>query len=373
VSPLVNVRDVMPGSAVASVRIEAAGAYELLIELSVVADRHGPRAADPDPERARWLDAVLDRASPAFLDAVERVGDRSGEVWLHLLGLAMETPRPRDAAGLLALVEATDPVELRRHLLGAYVPAWRKYVEPAVILAAAEGDRAAQARLETDGRYYAGRAGDALPILLGQNGRQTRRAVLDVLRRWYDESFAARERAVLASLDADASAARELASLVAPARLIEVVTAGFVYEPDPDCPSVLLIPHLAARPWLLLCQHRDTRLICYPARRHGREAREELADGLVRLGRALADEQRVRILTSLAGGARDLDELAAALGLARSTVHHHLGLLRAAKLISLQGNARRYRYGLRREAVGEANSLLAGLMSLPSNPAARSR
>ncbi len=366
----VNVRDVMPGRAAASVQVEAAGAYELLIELSVIADGLGMRA-DPDPERVRWLDTVLHRASPAFLSAVERVGDRSGEVWLHLLGLAIETPPPRSAAGLLEQVEATDPVELRRHLLGAYVPAWRKYVEPGVILAAAEGDRAAQARLLTDARYYAGRAGDALSVLLPLDARRTRRAVLDVLRGWCDESFAARERAVVASLDADASAARELAAMVTPVRLIEVLTAGFVYEPDPECPGLRLIPHLAARPWLLLCQHRDTRVICYPARRHGGAAREELTDGLVRLGRALADEQRVRILTSLAAGSMDLDELAAALGLARSTVHHHLGPLRAAKLVGFEGNARRYRYSLRREAVGEANALLAGLMSLPSTHAAR--
>lgn len=367
----VNVRDLTPGGGVADVRVEAAGAYELLIELSVIAERNGPRATDPDPERARWLHAVLDKASPALPRALDRVGDRSGEVWLHLLGLAIETPPPRDAAGLLALVEATDPVELRRHLLGAYVPAWRKYVEPAEILAAADGDRAAQARLLTDARYYAGRAADALSVLLPLDARQTRRVVLDVLRRWHDESFAARERAAVASLEADASAAERLASSVAPARLVEVLTSGYRYEPDPDCPRLLLIPHLAARPWLLLCQHRDTRVICYPARRQGRAARQELADGLVRLGRALADEQRVRILTSLAGGSMDLDELAAALGLARSTVHHHLALLRAANLVTLEGNARRHRYGLRREAAGEAGALLAGLMALPSIHAAR--
>jgi DNA-binding transcriptional ArsR family regulator len=67
----------------------------------------------------------------------------------------------------------------------------------------------------------------------------------------------------------------------------------------------------------------------------------------------------------------DLDELAAALGLARSTVHHHLALLRAANLVTLEGNARRYRYDLRREAAGEAGALLARLMALPSIHAAR--
>jgi DNA-binding transcriptional ArsR family regulator len=128
---------------------------------------------------------------------------------------------------------------------------------------------------------------------------------------------------------------------------------------------VLLVPHLAARPWLLLCQHRDTRIICHPARRRDRDERAATAEGLLRLGRALGDEQRQRILAALAGGPRDLDELAVTVGLSRSTVHHHMGLLRAAGLVALAGNARRYRYGLRREAVAEATALLASLLTTP--------
>jgi DNA-binding transcriptional ArsR family regulator len=128
---------------------------------------------------------------------------------------------------------------------------------------------------------------------------------------------------------------------------------------------VLLVPHLAARPWLLLCQHRDTRIICHPARGQDGDQRAATAEGLLRLGRALGDEQRQRILTALAGGPRDLDELAGAVGLSRSTVHHHMGLLRAAGLVRLAGNARRYRYGLRREAVAEATALLASVLTAP--------
>ena len=338
------VRDLVAGD-VAAVRVEAAGAYELLIELSALARR---------------------RASAGLREAIARVGDPSGEVWLHLLGLASETPAPRDAARLLAHLEATDPLELRRQLLGADVPAWRKYVEPAVILAAAEGDRAAQARLLADPRYYGGSARRALAVLLPLDPAETRRRLLAVLRGWHRESFAAREDAAVRLLGEDAGAAGELAASVPPLRLIELVTGGFAYEPEAECPRVLLIPHLAARPWLLLCQHRDTRLICYPARRPGAGDRTATAEGALRLGRALADEQRLRILDALAAGPRDLDQLAGTLGLARSTVHHHLALLRAAGLVSLRGNARRYRYGLRRDAVGEATTLLAALLTTPA-------
>ncbi|HEV2870816.1 MAG TPA: winged helix-turn-helix domain-containing protein, partial [Actinomycetota bacterium] len=252
-----------------------------------------------------------------------------------------------------------------RQLLGADVPAWRRLVPPEAIEAAAAGNRAAQARLLDHPRYYGGAARQALAVLLPLGPEETRRRLLEALGRWHEESFAAREPGLVELLAADAQATTELAATMAPARLIELVCGGFAYEPEPECPRVLLVPHLAARPWLLLCQHRDTRIICHPARGQDGDQRAATAEGLLRLGRALGDEQRQRILAALAGGPRDLDELAGAVGLSRSTVHHHMGLLRAAGLVRLAGNARRYRYGLRREAVAEATALLASVLTAP--------
>ena len=338
------IRDVTLRDPPLMVQAEAAGAYELLIELSAL-----PAERAPAGTRA----------------ALEGVGDRSGEVWLHLLGLATEAPEPRDAAALLTALEAADPLEVRRQLLGADVPAWRRLVSPEVIEAAAAGDRAAQRELLAHPRYYGGAAAQALAVLLPLGPEETRRRLLEAVGRWHEESFAAREAGLAELLAADARATTERAAGLDPARLIELVCGEFAYEPEPECPRVLLVPHLAARPWLLLCQHRDTRIICHPARHQDGDERAATAERLARLGRALGDEQRQRILTALAGGPRDLDELAGAVGLSRSTVHHHMGLLRAAGLVRLAGNARRYRYGLRPEAVGEATALLASVLTAP--------
>jgi DNA-binding transcriptional ArsR family regulator len=357
------IRDVTRRDPPAVVEAQAAGAYELLIELSVLT---GEGSAETlDPAAAGWLARSRGDASAGLRAALDRVGDRSGEVWLHLLGLAMDAPGPRDAAALLGHLEAADPLEVRRQLLGAEVPAWRRLVPPEVIGAAAAGDRAAQARLLEHPRYYGGAARQALAVLLPLGPEETRRRLLEALARWQEESFAARQAGLVELLAADALATRELAATMDPARLIELVCGGFAYEPEPECPRVLLVPHLAARPWLLLCQHRDTRIICHPARRQDRDQRAATAEGLLRLGRALGDTQRQRILAALAGGPLDLDELAEVVGLSRSTVHHHMGLLRAAGLVGLAGNARRYRYGLRRQAVAEATALLASLLTAP--------
>lgn len=234
-------------------------------------------------------------------------------------------------------------------------------------LAAAEGDRAAQARLLADRRYYAGSAGTALSVLMPLGARETKGRLLAVLRGWHERSFAARERSVTELLARDAAAKQALAGMVTPERLIELATGGYAYEREPECPRVLLAPHLAARPWLLLCQHRTTRLICYPAETPGGAG--EVHDRLLRLGRALGDEQRLRILAALAAGDSGLEALAAELDLARSTVHHHLALLRAAGLVGLRGNARRYLYRLRREAAGEVSAALATFLSSAGAPA----
>jgi DNA-binding transcriptional ArsR family regulator len=175
--------------------------------------------------------------------------------------------------------------------------------------------------------------------------------VLDVLERYEDELF---DPGVLAGLERDAAAKRQLG--LAADDLIELATGGYRYEPEPELGNVALVPHVAARPWLLLCQHERTRIICYPL-----PEPKELEERALSLGRALADEGRVRMLRRLAAGDATLIELAESAGLARSTAHHHLGYLRAAGLVTMHGNARAYWFTLRPDGLAEARRLLGEL------------
>ena len=292
-------------------------------------------------------------------------GDGSGELWLHLLGLALELPASLDAAGFVDAVAATEPVELRRHLVGVYVPSWREVAGVETVERAAAGDRAAAAELLANDRYYAGNAREALGPILPLSGAQTRRRVVARLRQFVDEVFAAQESDAVALLEEDARGQRALAGSLGGEALIAAATGGYVYEPEPEFARVVLIPHLAAAPWLLLCQHRDARLICYPAGREPPDIEEALTERALRLGRALADERRIRILRRLVAGDASLGELAEVAGLAKSTAHHHLSQLRAAGLVTMGGNARGYWYALRPEGLGEARAML-GELGAPS-------
>jgi DNA-binding transcriptional ArsR family regulator len=78
---------------------------------------------------------------------------------------------------------------------------------------------------------------------------------------------------------------------------------------------------------------------------------------LVRLHKALGDEKRLRMLKVLAQGPATLQELADAVGLAKSSAHHHTVILRSAGLVrvTLEENSR---YSLRREFIPEASAML---------------
>jgi len=337
-----------------AVEVRADPAFELLIGLSTL-------TAERPQERPSWLPIDLSGCSPKLRRAISEVGTAAGEVWLHLLGLALESPLG-SATEFVDAVARVDPLELRRHLVGVYVPSWRIVAGAESLERAAAGDREAISTLLAHDRYYAGRARQSLERLLPLTAAQTKRRIVTVLSRFADEVFAASASDVAAALNADAQAKRALAANLSADALISAAARGFVYEREPEAARVVLAPHLAARPWLLLCQHRDTRIICYPAE-EPLEAERDVQRRALMLGRALADEARVQIVRRLTAGDATLNELTELTGLAKSTAHHHLTQLRAAGLVVIRGNARSYRYTLREEALGESGTLLAELMS----------
>jgi DNA-binding transcriptional ArsR family regulator len=286
------------------------------------------------------------RSGPSFelLITLYAGAGPAGELWLHLLGLALESD------DLVGRVEELRPLELRRHLVGVFVPSWRRLVGADTLEQAARGDPAAARRLLAHPRYYAGRARASLQELLPLSARETKARILAELRSAPTPDTA--------MLDADAAAKRTLAEEADPLDVIEAACGGYRYEPEPDTDRVVLVPHLSGGRAVLLCQHRRTRIICYPAAVDEPTER----DRLLLVGRALGDPRRLAILERLRRGEASLDELSAEIGLARSTTHHHLAQLRAARLISFRGNAAGYFYMLDPDAFGAAAAALAGFV-----------
>lgn len=75
----------------------------------------------------------------------------------------------------------------------------------------------------------------------------------------------------------------------------------------------------------------------------------------LRLFKALADESRLKIVGLLAGSERNVQELAAALGLKEPTVSHHLAVLRAAGLAGMRTEGTIHWYRLDLDALRAAS------------------
>ena len=85
-------------------------------------------------------------------------------------------------------------------------------------------------------------------------------------------------------------------------------------------------------------------------------------DVLARVGRALADETRRRLLVILLEGPAYPAELGAGLGLGRSNISNHLACLRGCGLVTATQEGRRVRYELSSPRLAHA---LHDLVSLP--------
>lgn len=94
-------------------------------------------------------------------------------------------------------------------------------------------------------------------------------------------------------------------------------------------------------------------------------------DALARVGRALADDTRRRLLVAILEGHHYPAELATELGLAKTNVSNHLSCLRGCGLVVATPEGRRVRYELSDPRLAHALADLAGLVLLVDDPDCR--
>lgn len=349
-----RVMDLTGRATPSTVLVEAGPVPELLISLCAYAlpADHGTFESGPG-----WIEMIRTDVSPAFTAALDRIGPSSGKAWVNLIGLAMASSSWRAVPDFLQVVDSLSPMDARLYLLGYHVPAYQGGISRDVLRRAAEGDRRAIDVLIADSCYFGGEAGRTLEPLLRLDPERTKDLMVEVVTRWHTEVFASREEEALAILSRDADAKRALAGTVGSAELIESAS-GIEFVPRPDVARVYLIPQIAMRPWVLLCEHDDTRLFCYPVADESMGGDPDSPPSrLVRIHRALGDEKRIRLLKAVAASNPTLQELAESFDVPKSTLHHHMAILRTAGLIRVRSDDER-RYSVRYDVIPEASSLL---------------
>ena len=343
------------------VEIEARPAYEFLMTLCAFSEVEHHAEYEVGKE---WFDDIRKKASADLLALVEQFSFHSHEIWEHMIGLVYNTPLPRDVPAFIAHIEAIDPLELRLHMMGYYVREHCRVTSPEIIFQAAQGDIEAQRNLLKTSFPDDVEWQRTLRWLLSLEQVATKNLLLEIFRGWYDEVFRHKEEYIMPILERDVETKRALRLTHSAEQLIEMAT-GWEYVPEPGIRRVVLVPSYITRPWNSDAEMNDTVIFCYPVAEESISADKDVPPArLVKLAKALADERRLRILKKLASGSYTLQEMAEDLGVAKTTLHHHIITLRSAGLVRM--NLSDKRWSLRQYMVNNVGELLNTYLREPS-------
>ena len=319
-------------------------AYDFIFSLSGDA---GSTDDLPAPDRV-WLTDTRKALSPEIQTAIE--GLFESELAIHAGVLLIDRPDVRTAADVVALVEATTPIDLVRTLFSED----GHDAELASLIRRAIGGEAAALPLLSEKLPDWNRKGR---IELLQDPAIAKERILAVLRAW-QVPFSAIEPRIEAILQRDYEDRAGDRERLAPAELIETTTGGVRYLPEAGISRVILGPSYFSRPYNFLMAAHDWRFFGYPVADEALGPSDGLTPplALVRLHRALGDETRLRILKLLASRDLYLTEIAQLLDLSKPTIKHHMILLRSAGLVTITDAGAVMYYSLRPSRLDDASA-----------------
>ncbi|WP_419881608.1 helix-turn-helix domain-containing protein [Peribacillus sp. B-H-3] len=121
-----------------------------------------------------------------------------------------------------------------------------------------------------------------------------------------------------------------------PIEQIEQITNGIIYAPEPSVWKVKLVPHVSYRPWVLSIRSSETKIFFYPINEDCLLDTGVPSSHLIKGHKALGDDLRLRLLYQLVKGPLSLQDLSSQFNVSKTTLHHQLSLLRAAKFVKAE-------------------------------------
>ncbi|HSM02355.1 MAG TPA: metalloregulator ArsR/SmtB family transcription factor [Acidimicrobiia bacterium] len=307
---------------------------------------------------ADWFANLADRLHDETKAAIRTVG--CGGVWVALLGAVAELPDGSTVDDFIGHLQAMDPIELRARL----VQMKGEDGDADLLRAAAEGDADARDRLLDLPRFEDDEdLRDTIRELLEIAPEETTGRIVTALRLVQKDAFAEHEAEFRSVLERDNAARQSLAQRVSVERLVELTTNGISIERGGYRKPILLVPSIVGRPWVIFTETPEQLLMAYPVADEYMDADPDAPPNwLIRTYKALGDEKRLRILRILARGPAALHQLADELDTPKSTLHHHLMLLRTAGLVKVQigVEGKDKEYELREDLVPETAAVLHG-------------
>ncbi|MDT8860291.1 winged helix-turn-helix domain-containing protein [Alkalihalobacillus sp. MEB130] len=163
--------------------------------------------------------------------------------------------------------------------------------------------------------------------------------LIEVMTLWYETVIRPELERTNQILQTDYESKIQMKEKMSSEELVQWATGGVNYLPEPSVHKVLLIPQFVYRPWNIEADMEETKVFYYPVSNESISPNDKYMPNtfLVQKHKALGDEIRLRIVKLLAESDRSLQELTEQLNMNKTTIHHHLKTLRAAKLVEMNG------------------------------------
>lgn len=355
---LPRVKDLTQAESRITVETDGSGIYDLLLTIWAMFDSENDLSTFELGQE--WFSEVAGSLPDDLRGELDFLG--GSDAWLSLAGLVATSPYPHDIDSVLAWLGRIDPLEIRTAILTHKCGGQLDAASAALAERAAGGDAGALDQLMAEGKLSARpQAAAAYRELMALPMPELRDRLVAALGRFRSEVYSSYEMQFSQATSRAAAARRALSRGAHPEKVIEDVTNGLDYRIQPGVTRLVLVPSVLLRPWAVIDQHRQTLTVMYAVADEFLNADPDAPPSwVVKLHKALGDERRLRILRRLSEGGASLDDLTEMLGLTKSTVHHHVGLLRAAGLIrvSLDPLSSNRHYALRPAVLPEARRTL---------------
>lgn len=307
---------------------------------------------------AGWGQGVRDKTPDDLAAEIVELGGPYCHVWLGISSLMLQAPHPHDPESVGRWLERVDEKRLRRWILGYS----SEHHDQGLIEQAAEGDVEAALSLFAEKAEKKPGLLDFVRWMLTNEGLPGRYAA--AFSRFRNEVFSEFEEEFAGAISRAAAARRAAPTRGSAKEVVEEVTSGIDFEIPLGVSRIVLLPSVVTRPLSLIDAHRGTMSVYYGVADEFINSDPEAPPSwLVRMYKALSDEKRLRILRRLSEGETSLDELTEMLDLSKSTVHHHISLLRGAGLIRIHvpsdaSSGRSKCYTLREQTLADASTYL---------------
>ncbi len=369
VKPNEKIRDLTEAPRRIPIEIEGSDAYEVILTMWTTFDPNKMNIShDLGP---KFHKKVRQLTPPNLVEEIEALGGPHGAMWLGVAGLIETSPHPHDAERMFSWLGGIGPKRLRRWLL-TYMSHGGS---ASMVEQAANGDLDAMRELCCIDAEDGDEILAEMTAFFSIPEEELPARMANTLSRFYTEVFAKLDIDFQGAISRAAAARRAVATKDDAKTVIEDVTKGLDYDIPLGVTRVVLIPSVVTRPLSVLDQHRDALFVYYGmSDEYINTDPESPPSWLVNTYKALSDERRLRILRRLGEGDTSLDELTEMLDLSKSTVHHHISILRAAGLIRIhvpteKGQKQRI-YSLREQALGDATGFLDSYLRSPEEQGA---